>query len=96
MGLGRVFLMAQGPAFFFCSFPLYLSPTGKGGLVLREARCFSAGKDGYFIPEGFSEQLPLATAAHNRPTQLSRGGFAASLASFPYSPPKTAHRAAQD
>ena len=28
----------------------------------REARCFSAGKDGYFVSEGFSRQLPLATA----------------------------------
>ena len=34
----------------------------------REARCFSAGKDGYFVSEGFSRQLPLATAAHTAPT----------------------------
>ena len=27
----------------------------------------SAGKDGYFVSEGFSRQLPLATAAHTAP-----------------------------
>ena len=46
-----------------------------------EARCFSSGKDGYFVSEGFSRQLPLATAAHNRLTQLQRGGSTASLVS---------------
>ena len=40
----------------------------------REARCFSVGKNGYFVSEGFSRQLPLATAAHNCPTRLQRGG----------------------
>jgi len=34
----------------------------------REARCFSAGKDGYFVSEGFSWQLPwqllLTTGSH--------------------------------
>ena len=54
----------------------------------REARCFSAGKDGYFVSEGFSRQLPLATAAHNRPTRLQRGGEPASLVSFPTPPSK--------
>ena len=33
----------------------------------REARCFSAGKEGYFVSVGFSRQLPVATAAHKRP-----------------------------
>ena len=50
----------------------------------REARCFSAGKDGYFVSEGFSRQLPLATAAHNRLTRLQQGRSGASLVSFPY------------
>ena len=54
----------------------------------REARCFSAGKDGYFVSEGFSRQLPLATAAHNCPTRLQRGGEPASLVSFPTPPSK--------
>ena len=49
----------------------------------REARCFSAGKDGYFVSEGFSRQLPLATAAHNRLTRLQQGRSGASLVSFP-------------
>ena len=52
------------PAFSFlpvlCPFCLIFSQ--------REARCFSAGKDGYFVSEGFSRQLPLATAAHTAPT----------------------------
>ena len=61
----------------------------------REARCFSVGKDGYFVSEGFSRQLPLATAAHNWLTRLQRGGEPASLVSFPYPASKTAHRATQ-
>ena len=61
----------------------------------REARCFSVGKNGYFVSEGFSRQLPLATAAHNRLTRLQRGGEPASLVSFPYPASKTAHRATQ-
>ena len=61
----------------------------------REARCFSAGKDGYFVSEGFSRQLPLATAAHNCPTRLQRGGEPVSIVSFPHPDPKIAHRAAQ-
>lgn len=28
------------------------------GFSIREARCFSVGKDGYFVSEGFSWQLP--------------------------------------
>ena len=31
---------------------------GLSGFSRREARCFSAGKDGYFVSEGFSWQLP--------------------------------------
>lgn len=50
----------------------------------REARCFSVEKDGYFVSEGFSRQLPLATAAHNRLTRLQQGRSGASLVSFPY------------
>lgn len=62
----------------------------------REARCFSAGKDGYFVSEGFSRQLPLATAAHNCPTQLQQGRFEVLLVCFPTCPPKShtgSHRA---
>ena len=61
----------------------------------REARCFSAGKDGYLVSESFSRQLPVATAAHNWPTQLQQGWSAASVVSFPYPASKTAHKAAQ-
>ena len=61
---------------------------GSLGFSRREARCFSAGKDGRFVSEGFSRQLPLATAAHNCPTRLQRGGEPASLVSFPTPPSK--------
>ena len=61
----------------------------------REARCFSAGKDGYYVSEGFSRQLPAATAAHKRLTRLQQGRSGAFLASFPYPASKTAHRASQ-
>ena len=44
---------------------------------------------------GFSRQLPLATAGHNWLTRPQQGGFAASVASFPYPALITAHRAAQ-
>ena len=68
-----------GPAFLFlpalCPFCLNFHQ--------REARCFSAGKDGYFVSEGFSRQLPLATAAHKRLTGLQQGLSGASLVSFP-------------
>ncbi len=56
----------------------------------REARCFSAGKDGYFVFEGFSRQLPLATAAHNWLTRPQRGRSGASLVLF--SPPSIQNR----
>ena len=46
---------------------------GSLGFSRREARCFSAGKDGYFLSEGFSRQLPLATAAHNWGTLAQQG-----------------------
>ena len=39
----------------------------------REARCFSAGKDGYFVSEGFSRQLPVATAGHSWPNRAGLG-----------------------
>ena len=68
---------------------------GLSGFSPREARCFSAEKDGYFVSEGFSRQLPLATAGHNWLTRAQQGGFAASVASFPYPALITAHRAAQ-
>ena len=65
------------------------------GFSRREARYFSAGKDGYFVSEGFSQQLPQATAGHKRLTRLQQGLSGASLVSFPYPVPKTAHRAAR-
>ena len=68
---------------------------GSLGFSRREARCFSAGKDGRFVSEGFSRQLPLATAAHNWVTLAQQGRCGASLVSLPYSAPKTAHRATQ-
>ena len=49
----------------------------------REARRFSAGKDGCFISEGFSRQLPVATAGLNWPTRLQRALFGASLVFVP-------------
>ena len=61
----------------------------------REARCFSAGKAGYFVFEGFSRQLPLATAAHNWLTRPQRGRSGASLVCFPRPAFKTAHRLSQ-
>ena len=61
----------------------------------REALCFSVGKDGYFVSEGFSRQLPLATAAHNWLTRLQQGGKPTFLVSVPYPTLKTAHRASQ-
>ena len=60
----------------------------------REARCFSAGKDGYFVSEGFSRQLPLATAAHNWLTRPQRGRSRALLVSFRPAF-KTVHRLSQ-
>ena len=57
----------------------------------REARCFSAGKDGYFVSEGFSMQLPVATAGHKRLTRLQQRPSGAALVSFPYLAVKTAH-----
>ena len=59
----------------------------------REARYFSTGKDGYFVSEGFSRQLPLATAAHNWLTRPQRGRFGASL--VPYPAFKNAHSLSQ-
>ena len=52
-------------------------------------------KDGCFVSEGFSRQLPMATAAHNCPTRLQQGLFGASVVSFPYLSPKVAHRLSQ-
>ena len=72
---------------------------GSLGFSRREARCFSAGKDGRFVSEGFSRQLPLATAAHNWVTLAQQGRSGPLLVSFPYPipypAPKTAHRATQ-
>ena len=72
---------------------------GSLGFSRREARCFSAGKDGRFVSEGFSRQLPLATAAHNWVTLAQQGRSGPLLVSFPYpipyQAPKTAHRAIQ-
>ena len=45
----------------------------------REALCFSVGKDGCFASEGFSRQLPVATAAHT----ASTGWSVASLVLLP-------------
>ena len=59
--------------------PLPLKGEGLGivfldslGFPRREARCFSAGKDGYFVSEGFSRQLPwqlLATTGSHGPNR---------------------------
>ena len=68
---------------------------GSLGFSRREARCFSAGKEGRFVSEGFSRQLPLATAGHNWLTRAQQGPFGASVVSFPYLVLKTAHRATQ-
>ena len=84
--LGLLFLFLFLPA--LCPFCLNFHQ--------REARCFSAGKDGYFVSEGFSWQLPVATAAHNCPTRLQQGLFGASVVSFPYPALKTSHRAEFD
>ena len=59
------------------------STIGSSDFQYREARCFSAGKDGYFVPDGFPRQLPLATAAHNQLTRLRQDPFGASLVSVP-------------
>ena len=69
-----------GPAFLFlpalCPFCLNFHQ--------REALCFSVGKDGYFVSEGFSRQLPLATAAHNCPHGFNRAGLVPGWCRFPY------------
>ena len=52
-------------------------------------------KDGYFVSEGFSRQLPVATAGHNWLTRLQQGRSGALLVSLPYLASKTAHRATQ-
>ena len=52
-------------------------------------------KDGYFVSEGFSRQLPVATAGHNWLTRLQQGLFGAALVSLPYLAFIIAHRAAQ-
>ena len=57
---------------------------GLSGFSPREARCFSAGKGGYFVSEGFSRQLPVATAGHNCPTRLQQGRCGASMVLFSY------------
>ena len=62
----------------------------------REARCFSAGKDGYYVSEGFSRQLPLATDALNCPHGFNRAGLVPGWCRFPYPGSKItrwAHRA---
>ena len=67
---------------FSCQNELTPPPKGGGagyrlfgllGFSLREARCFSAGKDGYFVSEGFSRQLPMATAGHSWPNRAGLG-----------------------
>ena len=50
------------------------------GFSIREARCFSVGKDGYFVSEGFSLQLPVATAGHS---WLNRAGLLLRWCRFP-------------
>ena len=58
----------------------------------REARCFSAGKDGYFVSEGFSRQLPVATAGHSWP---NRAGLGLRWCRFPTPPSDRPQIAAQ-
>ncbi len=53
----------------------------------REARCFFAGKDGHLVSEGFSRQLPLATAAYKRLTRLQQGRSGVSMVLLPYPVP---------
>ena len=77
--------------------PCFFCPLHHFALIFRrrEARCFSAGKDGYFVSEGFSQQLPVATATHKRLTRLQQGRSGFFVVSFPYPAPKIAHRAVQ-
>src|SRR5699024_6794096 len=79
---------AWGCIFFFCPLCHFAMVFCK-----REARCFSAGKAPGFVSEGFSRQLPLATAAHKRLTRPQQGGELVLLVSFPYLALKIAHRA---
>ena len=75
--------------------PLPLKGEGLGivfldslGFPRREARCFSAGKDGYFVSEGFSRQLPwqlLATTGSHGP---NRAGLLLCWCLSPIWPPK--------
>ena len=76
------------------------SPKKAAWFYWREARCFSAGKDGYFVPEGFSGQLTWATAPHTPdrvdlevfrcrfPTLASNRHTGANRAEFEISPQK--------
>ena len=54
----------------------------------REARYFFAGKDGHLVSEGFSRQLPLATAAHNCPHGFNRACLGLPWCRFPTLSPK--------
>ena len=70
--------------------------TWLAGILMQRSPVLFRRKNGYFVSEGFSRQLPVATAAHNCPTRLQQGLFGASVVSFPYPALKTSHRAEFD
>ncbi len=81
------------------SLPLPLKGEGLGiaflgfvGVFTQRSPVLFRGKDGYFVSEGFSRQLPVATAGHSWP---NRAGLGLRWCPFPYPVPKTAHRATQ-
>ena len=54
----------------------------------RETRCFSAGKDGYFVSEGFSWQLPWQLLLTTGPHGFNRAGNPFCWCRFPTRPSK--------
>ena len=96
---------AQGRVWVFSpktNSPLPLKGEGRGvaflwfvGVFTQRNPVLFRRKDGYFVSEGFSRQLPVATAGHNWLTRLQQGRSGALLVSLPYLASKTAHRATQ-
>ena len=95
---------AQGRVWFLprTNLPLPLKGEGLGIILVGFVGVFLQGSPVLFRRirrilrvRGLLSAVALATAGHNRLTRLQQGGFAASVASFPYPVLKTAHRATQ-
>ena len=88
-----------GNPFCWCRFPARFSKPHTGPYTGFSLFCSVSlstfplrGKTGLFSNLGYPG---FARLAHNCPTRLQQGGFAASLVSFPYPASKIAHRLSQ-